>query len=84
MKAAEQQTERTKAVAEASPCLNEAIGIKGWKCAYFMPLILSLMPSAFKLHRGVPIVPVLQLRDFLQEMPAYIGEMAHFRKMLPQ
>jgi len=79
MKVAEGQIERTKALAESSITLRERIGIKEWKHAYFVPLILSLIPTPFKFYEGTPIVPVLQLRDFLQEMPAHIYELTHFR-----
>jgi len=79
-KAVEQQIERTKALVQALPTLQERIDIGKWRYAYFVPLVLSLVPSAQKFHKGAPIVPVLQMRDFLQEMPAYINEMTHFHK----
>ncbi len=78
-KAAEQQAQRTEALTQALPTLLGRIDIGRWRRAFFVPLILSLVPSMHKFHRGVPIVPVLQLRDFLQEMPAHINEMTRFR-----
>jgi len=77
-KAAEKQAERTRALAEASISLGDKIGIEKWKDAYFVPMVLSLMPSAIKLYNCLPIVSVLQLRDFLQKMPVYIDEIKHF------
>lgn len=77
-KAAEEQTERTKVLAEASSSMVEKIGVKGWRRADFLPMVLSLMPGARRFHKGTPIVPVLQLRDFLQEMPAYLRRIKHF------
>ena len=77
-KAAEEQTERTRVLAEASSSMVEKIGIVGWGRADFLPIILSLMPGAHRFHKRTPIVPVLQLRDFLQEMPAYLQKIKHF------
>jgi len=76
-KAAESQIERTRALATAASSSRGRIGIEEWRHAYFVPVILSLVPPPFKFHRGVPIVPVLQMRNFLQEMPARIDEIAH-------
>jgi hypothetical protein len=76
-KAAEMQLNRTKGLAEASKDMMEKIGLIGWKQAYFVPIILSLVPGAQKFHNGVPIVPVLQLRDFLPQLPAYVTKIAH-------
>jgi len=77
-KASEKQAERTRALAEASISLHRKIGIEKWKDAYFVPMVLSLMPGAIKLYNGLPVVSVLQLRDFLQKMPGYIDEIKHF------
>jgi hypothetical protein len=79
-KAAEMQLGRTKALAEASKDMTERIGITGWSCAYFVPIILSLMPGAQKFHIGVPIVPILQLKDFLPHLPAHVQRIAHSRR----
>ncbi|MCS7119972.1 MAG: hypothetical protein RMJ07_06245 [Nitrososphaerota archaeon] len=80
LKAAEFQIERTKALAEASPLLIEKIGLHGWKEAYFMPIVLSLLPAANKFHMGCPIVPILQFRSLLVELPARIQEVAYYHK----
>lgn len=78
-KAAEQQIERTRVLAEASSSMLAKIGVNGWRRADFLPIVLSLMPGARRFHKGTPIVPVLQLRDFLQKMPAYLSKIKHFR-----
>jgi hypothetical protein len=79
-KAAEMQLDRTKALAEASKGMTEKIGIIGWRYAHFVPIILSLVPGAQKFHNRVPIVPVLQLKDFLPHLPAYVQRIAHSRR----
>jgi len=79
-KAAELQTERTKVLAEASKTLNGKIGVSKWENAYFVPMILSLIPANQKFYKDVPIVPVLQLRDFLPQISAYLDKITHFRR----
>jgi hypothetical protein len=79
-KAAGLQTERTQALVDALKTLNDRIVINKWKHAYFVPMILSLVPANQKFYKDVPIVPVLQLGDFLPQIPAYLGKIAHFRK----
>jgi len=81
-KAAEMQKERTKALSEASKTLDDKIGARIWKHAYFVPMVLSLVPANQKFYNGVPIVPVLQLRDFLSQIPAYLDKIAHFSSPL--
>jgi len=72
---------RTQALSEASPLLREKIGIQRWKEARFVPVILSLTPSDLKFHEEVPIVPILQVRSFLEGMPAYLYSLKHFSQV---
>jgi len=76
----EDQINRTCALTDESSMLREKMGIAKWKEAVFIPLILSLIPSELKFYKDVPIVPVLQLRDFLAEMAAYTSSLTHFSK----
>ena len=39
---------------------------------FLIPVILSLVPASSKFCNGVPIVPILQLQNFLNELPANI------------
>jgi hypothetical protein len=82
-RAAEQQIERTRVLAEASASMSKRLGIDGWGHACFVPAILSLASGSCKFYKGAPIVPVLQLRDFLQQMPAYLGKITHFDVAVP-
>lgn len=70
-KIAEQQTERTRALVMSLP--NPALKIEFLSCrtAKFVPAVLSLTIDKFKFYKGVPVVPVLQLQDFLNQLPAY-------------
>ena len=79
-KIVEAQAERTKALAEALPNVKLQLECTRWSKATFVPAILSLIPSAFKFYDNVPIVPVLQLQDFLNQLPAYTYSLKFFSK----
>jgi len=82
MKAAEAQIERTKALADALPNLYKKAKLESWKQATLIPIILSLTPAPLKFHQNVPIVTILQLRDFLNELPAHAELLTHFTKII--
>ena len=73
MKVVEAQVERTQALAEAFPRLHEKVGLTNWKKVVLVPMVLSMFPSPFKFYNNVPIVPVLQLQSFLNDLPALIS-----------
>lgn len=76
----EEQVERTSALAESLPKLAEKIECAAWKRAKLIPAVLSLIPARFKFYSNVPIVPVLQLQDFLIQLPAYVDSLKNFSK----
>jgi len=81
-KAVEAQIDRTKALAEdlhSNHMMHIKLGLTNWKQRTLIPLILSLVPSPFKFYKKVPIVPVLQLQNFLSELPAHTDMVASFR-----
>jgi len=51
-----------------------------WDKAKFVPIILSLLPMNNKFIDNVPIVPVLQLQDFLNQLPLQIESLNYFSK----
>jgi len=77
-KIVEEQVERTSALAESLP--NPAIRMKfvSWNIIKLVPAVLSLVIGRFKFYDNVPIVPVLQLQDFLNQLPAYADSLKHF------
>jgi len=81
-KAVEAQALRTKVLAEALPSLQKEIGLVQWRHATLIPVVLSLVPGPLKFHNKIPIVPILQLQDFLNELPAHIISLTHFRAFL--
>jgi Holliday junction resolvase-like predicted endonuclease len=74
------QVERTRALADSLPNLSLKLECSKWNEAKFIPSILSLIPSSFKFYDKVPIVPILQLQDFLNQLPAYAESMKLFPK----
>jgi len=78
VKAVELQVERTRVLAEALPSIPEKINLAGWKETTLVPTIVSLVPGSFKFYNRVPTVPVLQLQNFLEELPAHTTQLLHF------
>jgi len=79
-KIAEAQAERTRALAESLPSISLEIECAKWDKAKLAPAILVLLPGSFKFYDKVPIVPVLQLQDFLSQLPAYTESLKYFLK----
>lgn len=73
-----EQIERTKALADSSP--NPALkSINGYlEDAKIVPIVLSLMDCQFKFYENVPVVPILQVQDFLNQLPEHVERLAHF------
>jgi len=80
VKAVEAQVERTRAFADALLNYYQKAQLTEWKSATLVPLILSLVHGPFKFYNNVPIVPVLQLRDFINELPLEVSSLTHFKK----
>ncbi|MGD8506834.1 MAG: hypothetical protein PVF15_09265 [Candidatus Bathyarchaeota archaeon] len=78
VKAVEMQMKRTKALADAFPTVYSKIKLQTWKQASFIPTVLSLTQGPFKFHNEVPIVPILKMQSFLNDLPAYASSLTHF------
>lgn len=78
----EKQVERTRAFSEALPSIRHKIRLDGWKQVIVIPMILSLIQAPFKFHNSTPIVAVLQLQSFLNELPAYTSSLTIFKQKL--
>ena len=78
-KIVEEQLERMSALAESLPSLAGKIECGSWNKVKLVPAVLSLIAGRFKFYDNVPIVPVLQLQDFLNQLPAYADSL----KLLP-
>jgi Holliday junction resolvase-like predicted endonuclease len=77
-KIVEDQVKRTSALAESLPNPTIRFEFASWNFAKFVPAVLSLVTGRFKFYENVPIVSVIQLQDFLSELPAYVDSLKHF------
>ena len=64
-----EQIRRTVALSELAPSRKLKFESTSWEKATFIPVVVSLLPSSSRFYDRVPIVPVLQLRDFLCQLP---------------
>jgi len=71
----DKQVQRTAALAQSLPNPSLKLECTLWSNARFLPAVLSLMPNSFKFYQNVPVVPILQLRDFLNQLPACTDEL---------
>ena len=78
IRAVESQVERTQALTEAFPSFYKEVGLANWKRATLVPVVVSLVPGPFKFYKNVPVVPVLQLQNFLNELPAHATSLMRF------
>jgi len=82
IKAVETQVERTRNFAETLSHSYHRTKLAEWKTATVIPIVLSLVSGSFKFHNNVPIVPVLQLQDFINELPLEVSSLTHFKKKI--
>ncbi len=78
----EEHVERTRAFANTLPTFYMKLGLGKWKSAKIVPAVLSLLPAPFKFHQGIPIVPVLQLQNFLNELYVHMDLLTYFTQEL--
>jgi hypothetical protein len=76
----EAQVERARALLDVLPNSTFKLECVKWDRAKFFPVILSLIPCSFKFYDGVPVVPVLQLQDFLIQLPVQVESLKYFTK----
>jgi len=81
-KVAAAQAKRTEVLAKNLQDIQRKIGLDDWEQATLFPAILSLFPGPVKFYNKVPVVPILQLQNFLDEFQGHITELTHFRAKL--
>lgn len=79
-KIVEAQLKRVCALADTLPTTALKLECTKWKKAKFIPMILSLVPSSLKFCNNVPIVPILQLQDFLIKLPTHVESLKYYMK----
>jgi hypothetical protein len=81
-KVAEEQAQRTSAFTEALPSPKIRIDFAPKVPTTFVPAILTLIPASSKFYDDIPVVPVLQLQGFLNELPCHMHSLKHYRKRI--
>ena len=74
------QEDRTAALADSLPNPSLKLECTKWSNAKFIPAILSLMPCSFKFYDNVPVVPILQLQDFISQLRVYVENLKFFSR----
>ena len=79
-KISEEQRERVKALIDSLSNSAVKIEFARWEIVTLIPVVLSLTMGRSKFCDGVPVVSVLQLRDFVNQVPAYLNSLVHFER----
>jgi len=79
-KMAASQAERVAAFADSLPNSSIDLHCTIWNRAKFIPVILSLVPFGPKFCDDIPVVPVLQLQDFVSQMPLHVESLRYFSR----
>jgi hypothetical protein len=72
------QAQRTEVLAKNLQDIHHDIDLTDWAAASLFPVILSLFPGPVKFYKKVPVVPILQLQNFLDEFQGHKNDLAHF------
>jgi Holliday junction resolvase-like predicted endonuclease len=83
-KAADAQVERTKALADSLQSFTNKLGLEKWTLVTLIPIVISFVQGAFKFHNNTPIVPILQLQSFINELPAQTISLTHFSTIVKE
>lgn len=72
--AAQDQIERTKAVALEINKLKAKLNIRKWQEVIFIPLIITWLDDSVFFHEKVPVVPFSKLRSFFRNFYVYLED----------
>lgn len=78
------QMERTKALAESLQKFADKLDLDGWTNASLVPMVIALNTSALKIHSNIPVVPVLQIQSFINELPVQTILLTHFSTIIKE
>lgn len=81
-KVAEEHVNRTLAFTKTLSNHIRRISLDNWNQAQVVPVILSLLSSSCRFHLKTPIVPVLSLRSFLNDLPLHEDYITQFNQKI--
>ena len=76
------QIERTEALSKTLGNYKQKIKVDRWETVTLIPVIMSLTLGPYKVYDDVPVVPVLQLQDFINELPAHVHILKKFSQKI--
>jgi hypothetical protein len=79
-KMAQDQVQRAEEFAQSLPIKKLNLPCTSWTKAKFVPVILSLVAFNPKYSNGIPVVPVLQLQDFVSQLPLNVNSLRNFTR----
>lgn len=79
-KMAESQAVRVSAFADSLPNPSTDLPDLKWTRANFVPVILTLVPFRSKFCDNIPVVSVLQLQDFVSQLPLQVESLRYFSR----
>ncbi len=81
---AENQMKRTQALSKCFSTLPLGTECSEWNYAVFVPVVLSLIPTASRYSKDIAIVQIMQIQDFINNLPANMNSLAHIVRRLPR
>ena len=72
------QLDRTEALTKVLVSFREKLGLASWREVKIVPVVISLVVGSIKFCYGVPVVPILQLQSFSNELEGHLDSLAHF------
>jgi len=79
---AAEQAKRTRVLANSLDFLQQKLDLNNWRHATLFPAILSLFPGPVKFYNKVPVVPILQIQNFIDEFLGHQKELLNFKAKL--
>jgi len=76
------QVERTRALAALMQKFTDKLGLNRWTNAILVPIVIALNTSALKTYNDTPVVSVLQIQDFINELPTQTILLTHFSTII--
>lgn len=78
IKMVKKQNERTKELAKTLYSLLGKIGIKHWRKAKLLPVIITLSDSPIRFYEKIPIVAIHRFQNFITDLPSYFEGLAFY------
>lgn len=58
--------------------LSDRIGLRDWDRGVILPMAITLTRSSKGIYEGVPVVSIIELPSFLNDVGGYLNELVHF------